>query len=88
MSPLITAISVLFVILLAGYAWFLVFRPHMLTGKVRASLERRNLTDNLIAHYFIFRSWYPTLLRCVGLFIWLWAAAFILVTASALWKSN
>jgi hypothetical protein len=65
------------VLLVAGYAWFLIFRPHMLARKARESIEKRNLQDNPLAYYMICRSWYPTFLRCVGVFIWLWVVAFL-----------
>ena len=61
----------------AGYAWFLIFRPNLLARKVRESIEKRNLEDNPLARYMICQSWYPTFLRCAGVFIWLWATAFV-----------
>jgi hypothetical protein len=71
------------VVLFSGYAWFLIFRPEALAKRLRDSLDKRNFTGNPVA-YFVSRRRYPAFLRLLGILIWLWAAAFVLVALTHL----
>ena len=64
----------------------------MLTGKVEARVLAMTNASPITSSPTtgIFRSWYPTLLRCVGLFIWLRGCciAYWLPTSALLDNSN
>ena len=61
--------------------WLCVFRTEMLVAWGRKSYERRNNHPRLVREIIrihpmsniVLKPWYPTYIRWMGIFIWLWA---------------
>jgi hypothetical protein len=63
--------------------WFCIFRPTMLVNMGQKNYARSKLARSAPNSNMVFKPWYPTLIRCAGIFIWLWAAAFDFVAFKA-----
>ena len=56
--------------------WLCLFKTDMLASMGRRNYERSKFA-RLVPHpTFALKPWYPTFLRCAGVFIWLCAALF------------
>jgi hypothetical protein len=68
------------VILSLGFAvcgWLCVFRTNMLVTWGRRPYEKSKFVRAYPFSNIVMKPWYPTYIRCAGIFIWLWALAVI-----------
>jgi len=64
---------VVLALLLVGLAltgWMCVFRTDMLVQRARAQYERHGLVRLYPFSGLVMKDWYPTYLRCSGVFVW------------------
>src|SRR5208282_6365678 len=54
-----------------------VFRTDMVVGWGRKNYEKSKLVQAYPFSNIVLKPWYPTYIRCAGIFIWLWALAVI-----------
>ena len=69
--------AISFAVLVLGFAvcgWLCLFKTNMLVVWVRKNYEK---SPKFIQAYpfsnLVLKPWYPTYIRCAGIFIWLWA---------------
>lgn len=71
------AISVLLISLyFYVFGWFCVFKTSVVVAMGRRYYGRSKLARSVPNSGMVFRPWYPTFIRCCGIFIWLWALTF------------
>ena len=59
--------------------WFCLFRTETIAGWLRANCNKRRLVRAYPFSSLVLKPWYPTYLRCMGVFIWLFAVVFVSV---------
>jgi hypothetical protein len=69
---LVTVISVF-----AVCGWFCVFRTETLVTRGRKNYEENKLVQARPFSHMMQKPWYPTFIRCAGIFLWLWALAIL-----------
>jgi hypothetical protein len=57
--------------------WLCVFKTDMLVERGRKNYEERKFVRAFTRSSMVLKPWYPTYIRCAGVFIWLWAIAII-----------
>ena len=68
------------VVMSLGFAvcgWLCVFKTNMLVERARKNYEKRKFVRAFASSDMVLKPWYPTFIRCAGVFIWLWAVAII-----------
>ena len=61
----------------AGCGYLCIFRTNMLVGWGRKNYEKSKFVQAYPFSNMVLKSWYPTYIRCAGIFIWLWGLAII-----------
>jgi hypothetical protein len=76
-----TAFGVIwFSIFILGFAvcgWLCVFRTSMLVEWGRRNYAKSRIVRAYPFSNMVLKPWYPTYIRCAGVFIWLWAIAIV-----------
>ena len=73
-----TSRAVWLVIMALGFAvcgWLGVFKTNMLVAMGRKNYEKSKLLRSSPLSGMVLKPWYPTYIRCAGIFFWLWALA-------------
>jgi hypothetical protein len=68
------------VTMVLGFAvcgWLCVFRTNMLVTWGRKNYEKSKFVQAYPFSNMVLKPWYPTYIRCAGVFIWLWALGVI-----------
>jgi hypothetical protein len=62
--------------------WFCLFRTELMVRRAQKNCTNGTLFRSYPYSKMVFKPWYPMLIRCMGIFIWSWAAAidFLIVT--------
>jgi hypothetical protein len=75
-----TSKPVWLVIMVLGFAvcgWLGVFKTNMVVAMGRKNYEKSKFLRSSPLSGIVLKPWYPTYIRCVGIFIWLWALAIV-----------
>jgi hypothetical protein len=76
-----TPFGVIWLVIMSGVfavcGWFCVFRTNMLVTWGRKNYEKSKFVQAYPFSNVVQKSWYPTYIRCAGIFIWLWALAIL-----------
>ena len=75
-----TSKAIWFVIVVLGFAvcgWLCVFRTNMLVMWGRKNYAKSKFVQAYPFSSMVMKPGYPTYIRCMGIFIWLWALAMI-----------
>lgn len=59
--------------------WFCVFRTNMMVSWGRRNYEKSKFIQSYPFSNIVQKSWYPTYLRCAGIFVWFWVLAILLL---------
>jgi len=66
---------VIMVLVFGVCGWLCVFRTNMLVTWGRKNYEKSKFIQAYPFSNVVLKPWYPTYIRCAGIFIWLWAIA-------------
>jgi hypothetical protein len=72
--------AISFTVLVLGFmvcGWFCVFRTNVLVAWGRKNYEKSKLVQAYPFSNLVLKPWYPTYIRCAGIFIWLWALGLV-----------
>jgi hypothetical protein len=70
------------IVVFAVCGWLGVFRTSMVVGWGRNNYAKSKLVRAYPFSGMVLKSWYPTYIRCAGIFIWLWELAIIYLVVS------
>jgi hypothetical protein len=68
------------VVMSLGFAvcgWFCVFKTSTVVGWGQKNYEKSKFVQSYPFSNMVLKPWYPTYIRCAGVFIWLWDLAII-----------
>lgn len=54
--------------------WYCIFRTNSIVKRAQESYTKHKLTRTYPFSGMVMKTWYPTYIRCAGIFIWFWAA--------------
>ena len=78
-SELITI--TLLVLFFAFCGWMCLFKTKILVKMGRDNYAKSRFIQRYTFSGMVQKPWYPTYIRCAGIFIWLWALGFVIFVA-------